>query len=74
MKRLGLDYVDVVFAHRWDPLTSMEEVVRGFTQLIRDGKAYYWGTSMWTAQKITEAYVYYIVFYVLTKLFIVTKS
>ena len=57
LKRMKLDYVDVVFAHRWDPLTPTLEVVRAFTQLIRDGKAYYWGTSMWTAQKITEAYV-----------------
>ena len=67
MKRLGLDYVDVVFAHRWDPLTSMEEVVRGFTQLIRDGKAYYWDTSMWTAQKLTEVYVFFLFFFMFDK-------
>ena len=56
LKRMQLDYVDIVFAHRCDPLTPTLETVRAFTQLIRDGKAFYWGTSMWTAQKITEAY------------------
>jgi len=56
LKRLQLDYVDVLFAHRFDPVTPMEEIVRGFTDIIRAGKAFYWGTSMWTSQKITEAY------------------
>jgi len=56
LKRLQMDSVDLVFAHRNDVLTSTEETVRAFTQLIRDGKAYYWGTSEWTAQQITEAY------------------
>ena len=59
LKRMNLEYVDVVMAHRWDPLTPTEEVVRAFTKLIRDGKAFYWGTSCWTPQKITEAYVIY---------------
>jgi len=56
LERLQLEYVDVVFAHRYDPLTPMEEIVRGFTDIIRSGKAFYWGTSQWTSQKITEAY------------------
>eukprot|EP00494_Astrolonche_serrata_P029925 UN30192 len=56
LKRLKLDYVDIVFCHRPDPLGNMEETVRGFTQLIKDGKAHYWGTSEWSAQQITEAY------------------
>ena len=51
-----LDYVDIVYAHRCDELTPMLETVRGFTDIIRSGKALYRGTSMWTAQKITEAY------------------
>lgn len=55
LKRLQLDYVDVVFAHRPDRYTPMEEVVRGFTQLINEGKAHYWGTSMWTAYEIEAA-------------------
>ena len=40
LKRLQLDYVDVVFCHRPDPLTPTEEVVRAFTTLIRQGKAF----------------------------------
>jgi len=56
LQRLQLDYVDVVLAHRYDPLTPMLEIVRGFTDIIRAGKAFYWGTSMWSAQKITEAF------------------
>jgi len=49
LKRLQLDYVDVIFAHSYDPETPMEETVRGFNSLIEDGKAFYWGTSNWTA-------------------------
>lgn len=56
LKRLGLDYVDVVFAHRPDPTVPMEETVRGFDYLINSGKAFYWGTSEWTAQQIQEAH------------------
>ncbi len=56
LKRMQLGYVDVLYAHRYDNLTPMEEIVRGFTDIIKSGKAFYWGTSMWPAQKITEAY------------------
>eukprot|EP00485_Elphidium_margaritaceum_P012894 CAMPEP_0202707850 /NCGR_PEP_ID=MMETSP1385-20130828/20121_1 /ASSEMBLY_ACC=CAM_ASM_000861 /TAXON_ID=933848 /ORGANISM="Elphidium margaritaceum" /LENGTH=359 /DNA_ID=CAMNT_0049366655 /DNA_START=112 /DNA_END=1191 /DNA_ORIENTATION=+ len=56
LERLQLEYVDVVYCHRPDPLTSTEEVVRSFTQLIRDGKALYWGTSEWSAAQLVEAY------------------
>jgi len=56
LKRLKLDYVDLVFCHRPDVLGNMEETVRAFTQLIRDGKALYWGTSEWSAVEIAEAY------------------
>jgi len=45
LKRLELDYVDIVYCHRFDHETPLEEVCRGFDQLIRDGKAFYWGTS-----------------------------
>jgi len=56
LKRLQLDYVDVVFAHRPDPATPMKEIVEGFTQVIRNlNLAYYWGTSEWSAQQIEEA-------------------
>jgi voltage-dependent potassium channel beta subunit len=56
LKRLQLSYVDLVFAHRPDTETSMEEIVRGFNHLINQGKAFYWGTSEWSAQQITEAH------------------
>jgi len=52
LKRLQLDYVDVVFAHRPDVYTPIEEIVRGFNQLISNNKAFYWGTSEWTADQI----------------------
>jgi voltage-dependent potassium channel beta subunit len=57
LKRLQLDYVDLVFAHRPDPEVPMDEIVRGFNHLINQGKAFYWGTSEWSAQQITEAHV-----------------
>lgn len=55
LERLQLDYVDIIFAHRPDAYTPMEEVVRGFNQIINDGKAFYWGTSMWSAYQIEHA-------------------
>jgi len=56
LARLQQPYVDVVFAHRHDAATPMKEIVEGFTQVIRDlNLAYYWGTSEWSAQQITEA-------------------
>lgn len=55
LKRLELDYVDIIFAHRPDRLTPMEEVVRAFNYLIEKGMAFYWGTSMWSADEIAEA-------------------
>ncbi len=56
LKRLQLDYVDVVFAHRYDSETPMEEVCRAFNWLIENGKAFYWATSDWSAQQIMEAF------------------
>ena len=55
LKRLGLDYVDIIYAHRPDRRTPMEETVRAFNHLIDTGKAFYWGTSEWSAAQITEA-------------------
>ncbi|KXN72668.1 putative aldo-keto oxidoreductase, partial [Conidiobolus coronatus NRRL 28638] len=57
LKRLQLDYVDLVFAHRPDPEVPIEETVRAFNQLINEGKALYWGTSEWSAQQLTEAHL-----------------
>ena len=55
LKRLQLEYVDVVFAHRPDQTTPIEEICRGFNRLIERGKAFYWGTSKWLPDQIMEA-------------------
>jgi aryl-alcohol dehydrogenase-like predicted oxidoreductase len=55
LKRLQVDYVDLLFCHRPDPLTPTETVVRAMTDVVRSGKATAWGTSEWSAQQITEA-------------------
>lgn len=56
LKRLQLDYVDLVFCHRPDLYTPMEETVRAMNHIIQQGKAFYWGTSEWNARQIMEAY------------------
>ncbi|KAJ5775376.1 uncharacterized protein N7511_000387 [Penicillium nucicola] len=56
LQRLDLPYVDVVYAHRPDRDTPMEEIVRGFNYLINNGKAFYWGTSEWSASEISDAW------------------
>lgn len=58
LKRFQQDYVDLVFAHRPDPNTPIEETVWAFNQVIQQGKALYWGTSEWSAAEIMEAYVF----------------
>ncbi|KAL1408822.1 hypothetical protein Q8F55_005636 [Vanrija albida] len=55
LERLGLDYVDVIFAHRPDNTVPMEEIVRAFNWLIDNNKAFYWGTSEWSAGQIQQA-------------------
>lgn len=56
LARLQMDYVDLVFAHRADFHTPMEETVRAFNHIIDKGQAFYWGTSEWSAAEIMEAY------------------
>ncbi|KAK3358876.1 NADP-dependent oxidoreductase domain-containing protein [Lasiosphaeria hispida] len=58
LERLQLSYVDVVFAHRPDRQTPMEETVRAFNHLINTGKALYWGTSEWSPDEIERAWRY----------------
>jgi len=58
LKRLQLDYVDLVYAHRPDRNTPIEETVRAFNHLIDTGKAFYWGTSEWNADEIATAWRY----------------
>ncbi len=55
LKRLQLDYVDLLFCHRPDPDTPIEETVWAMNQMISQGKALYWGTSEWSAAEIAEA-------------------
>lgn len=55
LKRLQTDYVDLVFCHRPDPETPIEETVRAMDIVIKQGKAFYWGTSEWSAEQIFEA-------------------
>ena len=55
LERMDLEYCDLVFCHRFDPICNMEEVVRSFNFLIDQGLCFYWGTSEWTAQEIQEA-------------------
>src|SRR5471032_2338331 len=56
LARLQLDYVDLVFCHRPDPHTPIEETVWAMSDIIGQGKALYWGTSEWSADEIRTAY------------------
>lgn len=56
LKRLQLDYVDILFCHRFDHETPLEETVRAMNWVIEKGFAFYWGTSEWPAEKIKEAH------------------
>ncbi|POM65793.1 Voltage-gated potassium channel subunit [Phytophthora palmivora] len=55
LKRLELDYVDIIFCHRSEPYTPIEETVRAMNFVIKQGWAFYWGTSQWSAADIIEA-------------------
>ena len=50
LKRLGLDFVDLLYCHRPDPDTPMEEVVWAMSDIVASGRALYWGTSEWSAE------------------------
>ena len=56
LKRLGMDYVDLIFCHRPDLDTPVEETVRAMNHIIQQGKALYWGTSEWSAERIRMAH------------------
>eukprot|EP00878_Enallax_costatus_P005227 GHUV01005493.1.p1 GENE.GHUV01005493.1~~GHUV01005493.1.p1 ORF type:complete len:287 (+),score=79.61 GHUV01005493.1:338-1198(+) len=56
LARLQLDYVDVLFCHRPDPDTPIEETVRAMNWVINKGQALYWGTSEWSAEQLQEAW------------------
>jgi voltage-dependent potassium channel beta subunit len=55
LQRLDLDYVDLLYCHRADPTTPVEETVRAMHTIIETGRALYWGTSEWEAAEIVEA-------------------
>jgi voltage-dependent potassium channel beta subunit len=57
MKRLQVDYLDLLFCHRPDKNTPIEETVWAMNHLIQQGKILYWGTSEWSAQEIMEAHM-----------------
>ena len=56
LERLGLDFVDIVFCHRADPETPIEETVWTMSDIVASGKALYWGTSEWPAADIRAAW------------------
>jgi voltage-dependent potassium channel beta subunit len=56
LKRLGVDYVDLAFCHRPDPDTPIDETVRAWDMLVRQGKVFYWGTSEWSADDVLQAH------------------
>ncbi len=55
LKRLGTDYLDIYFCHRYDEETPVTETVRAMSDLVQQGKVLYWGTSVWEADQIESA-------------------
>jgi voltage-dependent potassium channel beta subunit len=56
LERFGLDFVDLVFCHRPDPATPIEETVWAMSDMVERGQALYWGTSEWSADEIRAAW------------------
>lgn len=56
LQRFGLDHIDLIYCHRPDPQTPIEETVRAMSDIIGQGKALYWGTSEWAAADIRAAW------------------
>ena len=55
LERFGLDFLDLIFCHRSDTETPIEETVRAMSDIVSSGKALYWGTSEWAADEIVAA-------------------
>jgi len=55
LKRIGTDYIDIYYCHRFDPEVPLEETLRAMSDLVHQGKILYWGTSMWSHAQILEA-------------------
>jgi aryl-alcohol dehydrogenase-like predicted oxidoreductase len=58
LERMKTSYLDIYFAHRYDPETPLEETVEAFSDVVRSGRAHYWGTSEWSAAQIAEAHTF----------------
>ncbi|MCA0242003.1 MAG: aldo/keto reductase [Proteobacteria bacterium] len=56
LQRFGLEHLDLIYCHRADPHTPIEETVRAMSDIITQGKALYWGTSEWSAGEIRAAW------------------
>jgi voltage-dependent potassium channel beta subunit len=56
LRRMGTDYLDIYYCHRFDPDTPIEEVVYTMNILIHQGKILYWGTSEWTAAQVSQTH------------------
>jgi voltage-dependent potassium channel beta subunit len=57
LTRMGLDFIDLVYCHRPDEQTPIEETVHAMSDMITQGKALYWGTSEWSADEIRAAWL-----------------
>ena len=56
LERFGLDHLDLVYCHRSDPETTVEETVWAMSEIVSSGRAHYWGTSEWSADEIRAAW------------------
>lgn len=56
LRRLDMEYIDILYCHRPDKNTPLEETVRAMDHIIQSGLAFYWGTSEWAEKDITDAY------------------
>jgi voltage-dependent potassium channel beta subunit len=56
LERFGLDHLDIVYCHRSDPETPVEETVWAMSEIVSSGRAHYWGTSEWSADEIRAAW------------------
>ncbi len=56
LKRIGTEYLDVYFCHRFDAATPVEETVRAMDDLVHQGKILYWGTSEWSGAQLRQAH------------------
>lgn len=56
LRRLGMDHLDVLLCHRYDPVTPLMETVRAMSDLVSLGRIHYWGTSEWTPAQVLEAH------------------